>query len=268
VRRFLAAPLLHFVVLGAGLFAFERVWERASDEERVIRVSRATREHLEVELEAELGRAATEEEKRVALEKWKLDEAVYREAERSGILRTEPAVRARLAERARAVYRGLEIERAPTPAELEQFLAENRARYELPERFDFEHAFAARERGDTERRAREFKTAAEKGGELLGQGDEFPPGAQLGEQSFEEIARVFGFGFATGLAKATLGEIVILEGTRGVHAVRVTRRIAPALPARDELEPRLVRDLLSSRRDEAPAFERLLSRYRFVEQGS
>jgi len=259
---------LHFVVLGAGLFFCERVWERGKDEERVIRVSRATREHLRMELEAELGRAATAEEARAALERWKLDEAVYREAQRLGILREDQAVRARLVERARAVYRGLEIERTPTQAELERFLAENRARYELPERFDFEQVFAARERGDAERRAREFKTAAEQGAGFLGRGDEFVVGEQLGEQSFEEIARVFGFGFATGLVKAPLGEVVILEGTRGVHAVRVTRRIAPGLPAMEALSPRLVRDLLSERRSEEQGFERLVARYRFVEQGS
>ena len=266
--RWSRAPLLHFVVLGAGLFLGERVWERGRDEERVILVSRATREHLRVELEAERGRVATAEETRAALEGWKLDEVVYREAERLGILREDQAVRARLVERARAVYRGLEIQRAPAPAELERFLAANRARYELPERFDFEQVFAARERGDAERRVREFKTAAEKGGRLRGQGDEFVVGEQLEEQSFEEIARVFGFGFATGLAKAAIGEVVILEGTRGVHAVRVTRRIAPALPPMDELLPRLARDLLSARRSEEKGFERLVARYRFVEQGS
>lgn len=267
MRRFFREPLVHFVMLGGLAFGVHEAWQRWRGERDVIVVSRATREHLERELSAGLGRAPAEAERAQALERWKLDEAAYRVAELSGLLARDELVRARLVARARDVFRGLEQVRAPSDAELEAFARDHRARYERPEQFELEQAFAARAGGAERARAAGFVAAAEAGAPLGGQGDEFPAGNRV-EGAFEDLARVFGFGFATELAKASPGRVMVLEGTRGMHAVRLLRRVPPSLPPASELRPRLLLDYF--REQEAELGERALRRirdgYRFVEE--
>ena len=254
----------HFVLLGSLLFFGSRF--SGDDEERVIRVARTTREHLRLELEAELGRAPTTEESKQALQRWKLDEVVFREAKRLGILREDAGVRAWVAQRAKDVYRGLEIQSVPTQQELDLFLAKNRARYEAPERFELEQVFASREKGDAHARARRFKALADQGLGWLGQGDDLEAVAPSFEGAFEDIARQYGLGFATGVSQAAVGEVVVLESTWGVHAVRVKKRNPPALPPTDMLRPRLLRDFRSAEPAKGRADQRLVARYRFVEE--
>ncbi|MDQ2644530.1 MAG: peptidylprolyl isomerase [Myxococcota bacterium] len=263
----LREPLLHFVVLGA-LFATVRATAARTDDAHVVRVTRATREHLVRELEWQLGRAATTDERNQAIARWKSDEVVYREAVRLGVDRTDPQLTARMAARALEVFRGLEIQREPTDTELTGFLEANRARYEVPERYTIEHAFAKRGGGDAEARAKGFAaSAARQGKELSALGDVYDVGAKLEEVAFEDLARIFGFEFAQGVSRAKPGEVVVLESTRGFHAVRVVDTIPAGLPDEALLLPRLVRDWKASLGDELKekAEQRLLSRYRFVE---
>lgn len=237
-------------------------------DERMVRVTRAAREHLVKELQGELGREPTEAERAAALARWKVDEVAYREAVRLGLDRTDPELRARLAARALEVFRGLEVVREPTDTELTGFLEEHRARYELPERLTIEHAFAARERGNAEERARAFVAAMKGGKELAALGDVFDVGSKVEDAAFEDLARLFGFEFATGVSKADTGDAMVLESTRGVHAVRVVKRTAAGLPPEDELRRRLVRDWKASQGSalKERAKQRLLEGYRFVEE--
>jgi len=238
-----------------------------TDEQHVVRVTRATREHVVRELEGQLGRRATAAEREQALARWKSDEVVYREAVRLGVDRTDPELRARLAVRAVEVFQGLEIQREPTNTELTGFLEEHRARYEVPQRYTIEQAFAKRESGNAEARAEGFVSAAKSGKELSALGDVFDVGSKVDAVAFEDLARLFGFEFATGVAKAAPGQTVVLESTRGFHAVRVVKTIQAGLPEESVLRPRLVRDWKASHASELveQAKRRILERYRFVE---
>jgi hypothetical protein len=202
--------------------------------------------------------------------RWKSDEVAYREAIRLGVDRTDPELKARMAARAIEVFRGLEIQREPTDTELTGFLEENRARYEVPERYTIEHAFAKREGGSAAARAASFVRAAKGGKELAELGDVFDVGSKVEEVAFEDLARLFGFEFAQGVARAKTGELVVLESTRGVHAVRLVKTIPAGLPEESTLRPRLVRDWKASQGEELreKAKRRILERYRFVEESS
>jgi hypothetical protein len=220
------------------------------------------------ELEGQLGRAATADERNQAIARWKSDEVVYREAVRLGVDRTDQELTARMAASTLEVFQGLEIQREPTDTELTGFLEANRARYEVPERYTLEHAFAKREGGNAEVRAKGFAASvASDGKELAALGDVYDVGSKVEEVAFEDLARIFGFEFAEGVARAKPGEVVVLESTRGFHAVRVLGTIPAGLPDEALLLPRLVRDWKASLGDELKekAKRRLLSRYRFEE---
>jgi hypothetical protein len=265
--RLLREPLLHFIVLG-GLLASFRAMAARADDAHVVRVTRATREHLVRELEGQLGRAPTGAERDDSLARWKRDEVAYREAIRLGVDWTDPELTARMAVRAIEVFRGLEIQREPTDTELTGFLEENRARYEVPDRYTIEHAFAKREGGNAAARAASFVSAAKGGKELAELGDVFDVGSKVEEVAFEDLSRIFGFEFAQGVARAETGDVVVLESTRGFHAVRLVKTIPAGLPEESTLRPRLVRDWKASQGDELreKAKRRILERYRFVEE--
>jgi len=252
------------------LFAGEKLLRGASADDRTIVITRATVAHLERELAAELGRAPSRAELDRALARYKLEEAAYREALRLGLDRTDPAVRTRLVTRVRELYDKLEIPEQPTPAELDAFLAEHRPLYELPARFSFEHAFVERSQPDAAKRVETLREALARGAPVAGLGDAFERGTTFSAQTFEDIARVFGFPFAVAVRRQEPGTVVTIESSHGYHAVRVIEKTPPTLPPRALLEPRLVRDYQiakSGERSDA-ALEKLAAKYTFVEEGS
>jgi len=91
----LREPLVLFFAAGALLFGLDRaVDSRRGDAE--IRVPAPVRAAAAAKLEASLGRAASDDEVRSALETWIREEAVYREGLRRGLDKFDPVIRERV----------------------------------------------------------------------------------------------------------------------------------------------------------------------------
>ena len=267
LARLLREPLVHFLVLGALLFVGRELLRDGSTDERTIVITRATVAHLERELAAELGRAPSPAELDQALARYRLEEIAYREALRLGLDLSDPAVRTRLVTRVREIYQKLEIPKEPSRAELDAFLAEHRQLYELPARFAFEHAFVARSNADAAERVEAVREALARGAPAATLGDAFDQGTRFEGQTFEDIARVFGFPFAVAVRRQAPGTVATIESPHGYHAVRLLEKTPPALPPRATLEPRLIRDYQIAKSGETSdaVLEKLASQYTIVE---
>ena len=264
-KKLLREPLVHFVLLGALVFAVHTAIGRfASDEHRIV-LTPSLRAELEREFIRRTGHPPAPEDSHRLVADWASEEVLYLEGMRLGLDQGDLVVRGRVISKMKSVIEGLVIVRAPTDADLEAWLAANRARYETPIRIDLEQAFASNERGFAHERAAKLLEKAAAGGSLAGLGDPFASGTRHEGRSLEYLSRTFGKGFAAALSEAAVGGWLLVQSDHGWHAVHVTRRVGGETPTVEGLRPKLARDwtnaeklkLAASKTDELVASYRI-----------
>lgn len=259
VRRLLREPIFHFFLLGGLIFGAHRAFVR---DERVIVVTPAIRADVKRRFIDQYARQPDAAELTRALDAWKRDEALYREALREGLDREDATIRSVLADKLRFRAAVAAPKREPTAAELSQFLAAHRARYESPLRYDYDLvAFAQSPRGEQE--LKDFERALAEGRDASGLGRPIAGGTL----THDELVGQFGPPFADALAKLPLGRWErVAAGDRWL-LTRVNRTVG-GLPSESELHEQLVADW--SRAAEQAAVERataaIAQRYRFEER--
>ena len=97
-RRLISEPLLHFVVLGAGLFGLYQLVEPA--QRQTIEVDAETVETIHDRLARRLGEEPSAAALDAELDAWIEAEMLYREALALGLDRDDPIVRRRMVQRA------------------------------------------------------------------------------------------------------------------------------------------------------------------------
>jgi len=98
--KLLRAPLLHFLLLGGGLFALQAAFSQsdspASSPDRVVAVSAAEVERLAQQARRDSGRTPSPEELELRIREWVDEEILFREALLLGWSRSDPVVQRRL----------------------------------------------------------------------------------------------------------------------------------------------------------------------------
>lgn len=151
-RSLLREPTLHFFVLAAAALLVHRL---VVGDSHTIELTPALRTDLVRRYQDQMGRPPTRTEGEAAVAAWKVEEALYREALRLGIDREDPTVRNLLIGtlRQRLMLQARVPE--PTEAELQQFLEQHRADYEMPLIYEYEFVeWAKREPGAEHERAK------------------------------------------------------------------------------------------------------------------
>ena len=260
------SPLLFFLLLGAGVFAVER-WLGDAGAGRIVTVTEEQVGAIRERWLAQWGRAPTGRELEGLIDEAVREEILYREAQRRGLDRDDPIIRRRLAQKMTFLLED-GAEAPPAAAgDIETYYAAHAERYREPRRTSFRHVFLSRDRrADPARDAAallgEARAAAGDGWRRLG--DPFALLREYADRTDQELAELFGGGFATALpaleAGAWHGPV---ESAHGVHLVQIIGRTEPRLPALDEVRDRVAEDLLESRRRERneAALQTLRERY-------
>ncbi|MBI5514524.1 MAG: peptidyl-prolyl cis-trans isomerase [Deltaproteobacteria bacterium] len=250
--RWWREPLVHFLALGAALFALQSVRAPREDPRR-LEVSRATVSALRERHRADTGRAPTAAELRRLVRRHAQDEALYREALSRGMDRDDPFVRDRLVRRLEAELDDPSALGEPSDAQLRAWLAAHRERYRQGPVVSLRHVFTTAD-------------ALPEGSP----GEPFPFGSELLERAHEELLGSFGEDFARTVETAPVGQWVgPVRSRHGLHRVQVTARQEPRDATLAEVRERVRVDLLAeaqSRRLEA-AREALLRRWHLRVEG-
>lgn len=263
IRRLLREPLLHFLLLGALLFAaygwLNRSGFAARDE---IVVSRQQVEGLVVQFKRVWQRPPTADERQALIDGWVRDEVFYREALDMGLERDDPIVRRRMSQKIQfLVDSGAPA--APSDAELQSWLDRHADDYRLEPDYALRQIYfdPSRHGDGTDAviaAARQAVDAAR-----LVEGDRTMLPASL-EGSASEVARTFGEAFETSLRALPVGSWhgPVRSGF-GLHLVRIERRTDGQAAALADVRAEVERDLMSARAEAAmnAYFERLRSKY-------
>lgn len=230
----LREPLLHFVVLGALLFAVDHAVLSRQDDPRRILVAVDVDLQARQLFKASRGREPDAAELQALRQRWVDNEVLYREGLALQVDKGDTAIRERVIFKALSVVdAGLQLPPVTEPA-LRQWFEQHRAKYDDPARYDFQEAALAGETSEAAVRA--FVQSLNSG---------TPGDAKAGLRVFKgrphsNIVQSYGAEFAGALETAAVGEWRALLTQDGWRAMRLDL-ITPPKPARFEVLHGVVR---------------------------
>lgn len=217
-------PLLHFVLLGALIFALDAWWFEADDDLRTIVIdAEVDKQALDVFRKAR-GREPNEDELYALRRVWLDNEVLYREGVALQMDRGDPAIKDRVIFKALSMINaGLKLPPIDD-AKLRAWFEQNRVKYDEPARLDFQEAVLAGE--PTEEAARSFAAELNAG---------TPGEARAGLRVFKDrpqptIVQSYGEAFSQALAAAPPGQWQALAQGQTWRVIRL-ERLTPARPA-------------------------------------
>jgi peptidyl-prolyl cis-trans isomerase C len=268
-RAIAREPLVHFVVLGAALFALHAAV--APPPGGRIEVAAAFVEALRAEQRDRTGRTPDEGETRGLVERFVGEELLYREALALGLDRGDVIVRRRLVQKMELLARASVHE--PSDAELAAHLAAHPERFRAAEAVSFRHVFVSRDRhGDAAAaKAGELLAALRGGADPATLGDPFILGASFARRTRADLEASFGASFAEAALAAPLSAWSgPIASSYGLHLVQVSARDGGGAPDLAAVRARVREDLLNERREGAvrAEIERLKGRYSVHVEGA
>jgi hypothetical protein len=270
MRQLLREPLLHFLVLGAALFAvFAVVGNRPASEPGRIVVTPERIEHLAIGFSRSWNRAPTAEELNGLVRDYIREEVYYREAKALGLDRDDTVIRRRLRQKLEFVSDDIAALSDPSDGDLAAFLAAHPEKFRLERRMSFSHVYLdASRRGETVAR-----DAADLLVALNAEGSEIDP-AKVGDRFLldsrydavpaSEISKLFGDSFAARLAEIAPAKWQgPFASGYGVHLVLLHERAEGRVPSLEEARETVRREWTEARRKQAndEFFAKLLGRY-------
>ena len=261
LRHWLRDPLVVFVLLGIGVFALDG-WLAGGETARpAIEITPDEVDRLRARWIAQWDREPTGPELQTLVEEAVDEEILYREARRLGLDRDDAIVRRRLAQKLTFILEDAGDTGPPSESELEEYYARHAERYRRPGRTTFDHVFLSGDSrtdpaGDAAALLGQVRDGDDGGWQRLG--DPFMLARAYADRSDQEIAGLFGGGFADAVSELPAGDWHgPVESTYGMHLVRVNGRTASRAPELVEVRDRVVADLREDRRR-----ERSLAAYR------
>jgi hypothetical protein len=266
--RVLREPLLHFLLLGAAIFAaYSLVQRHATDEPGRIVISQGRIEHLASGFARTWQRPPTREEL-AGLVRAHLREEVYcREALALGLDKDDTVIRRRLQQKMEFVSDDITAQAEPKDADLTAYLEAHPDSFRIPPRFTFRHVFL-----DPNKHGEHLAADAANLLATLSPTDVDAPAAGdslLLEQQFasvpaSEVAKQFGGKFAAALPDLTPGRWQgPVESDYGAHLVFIRERTEARTPALADVRDAVRREWENAKRLEANEqfYQELLKRY-------
>jgi len=273
LKGLLREPLVHFLLLGAALFALD-AWLRqppAADAGREIVVGAARINTLAQNFKRTWQRPPTRSELEGLVEDYVREEVLYREALALGLDRDDTVIRRRLRQKMEFVSDDAAALHTPSDQELADWLAANPDDFRIERRATFDQVYLdPRLRGDAleadAKRMLDELNRADASAKPSGQGD----GLLLLNPRFEdlpqgEVRRLFGNAFAEALFEQPVGRWVgPIDSGYGSHLVRLQATTPGGVARLEEVRPLLEREWANARRKELGEsfYAELRARYR------
>lgn len=269
MKRLLREPLLHFLLLGAVLFAAHGILSRGSISEpgRIV-VTQGQIESMALLYARSWQRAPTDAELQGLIRNYVREEVLYREGLALGLDRDDPIIRRRVGQKLEFISENAEAAE-PSDGDLQAYLDSHPAVFAAEPRFTFRHIYL-----DPRRHK---KMLAADAGRMLNELNS--PGSSLDASSLGDpttlpldfdkaaasrIKNTLGIQFAKALAEIAPGPWTgPVESGYGMHLVQVSERAEPRIPALAEVREAVKREWQLARRIAASekSYQNLLQRY-------
>jgi hypothetical protein len=242
----LREPLLHFLVLGAAIFALFTALDEGAPPAASGRIAatEADAERFARDFESTWRRPPTEDELAELIDVYVREEVLVREAMALGLDRGDAVIRERLAQKMTFLIESEMDALKPTDAELSAHMAAHRERFARPALVSFEQM--PLKPGTPEEAILAAVRAGTFAEELAAKS--LLPG-RLQPSPRQVVDATFGAGFFDAVAAHGPGpRPVAVKSAHGTHLVRVLSFEPARLPALDEIRDEVNRDWRASRR--------------------
>ncbi len=248
-------PLVHFLGIGLLLFAaYSLVGPAGGDGDEIV-ISRAMVADMKAQHQKLWGRPPTEAELNGLIETRIADEILYREGLAMGLDRNDAVIKRRVRQKYELIAEE-ENGAAPTEADLEAYLAANRAKFRAPPVVSVTQVLVPTDgtREEVEARVAALKAALAAGADPSQAGKATLLPASIRDQRLDLVARDFGDRFAQALATRPVGnwQGPVVSGY-GLHLVRIDSRTPAAEPTLDAVRAEVQREWENDRREKARA---------------
>jgi hypothetical protein len=271
--RLLKEPLLHFLLLGAGIFGAYHILSGAAAPGEIV-ITRGRIDALEAAFARSWQRPPTATEREGLVRDYVRDEVYAREAIALGLDQDDLVIRNRLRQKLEFVAEDATAQVEPTDEELRAYLTAHPDAFRLEPRFTFRQVLL-----DPERRGEHLARDAGRLLARLRQGEADPASVGDGvmlEREFDElpadaVAHQFGEHFAAELERVPVGRWHgPVSSAYGAHLVLVVGRTEGRVPAVEQVRDAARREWMSARRLEAREqyYQTLLRRYTVTIEGA
>lgn len=271
MKRILREPLVHFLLLGAGLFiAYSLMGQpgRGGASQKIV-ITQGQIENLATGFAKAWQRLPSTEEMAGLVRDLVREEIYCREAMAMGLEKDDTVIRRRLRQKLEFISDDIATLAEPTDADLNAYLEAHPDTFRVPQRYTFSHVYLNPEKHG--------EGLARDAAELLAQlkhagghadvsvlGDAFLLESQFAAVSASEVAKQFGEEFAAQVSELAPGQWQgPLKSGYGVHLVLVSERTEGRVPALAEVRDDVRREWTNSERLEAndKFYQELLKRY-------
>ena len=268
MSKLIKDPLVHFLLIGAALFAIAAMRGTPEPRDRIV-VTADQVAQARAAATALQGRAPTTDELAQLVEPLVRDEVMYREARALGLDDNDDEVRRRLIEKMNYLTQDLADPEPSSEQELRGFYEARPDLFAIPAFVSFDQVFfSPGARGEAlEADATAGVAALRAGRAPVDVGDRTPLREAYDDAPREQVAVLFGEELANALFTAAPGEWVgPFRSDFGLHAVRLRSRSEPRLPPYDEIADRVAEEYGAQRRQEAndKAYREMRARYDIV----
>ena len=256
-NRLVREPLVHFMVLGAGLFVlYSYAGGNTSEPADRIMVDEAEIQRLAEQFQRTWIRPPSRQELAGLAEEFVKEEILYREALALGLDQDDLVIRRRMRQKMEFLNSDLVEQQPPTDVELQAYLDANPQKFQQPARLSFQQIYL---HGDESSAAQQRKAAAllarlerEPAASWQEFGDATLLPAALDKVSVRDIAGTFGTALAEAIATAPMKRWSGPYASEyGLHLVRVSERTPETLPPLSQVRAAVVRELTNERRLQA-----------------
>lgn len=272
LKHFLKEPLLHFLALAVAVFVAYNVFNRfeAGKPDEII-ITDARVDRLAAQFNAIWQRPPTSAELKSLIDDYVKEEIFVREALALGLDKDDVVIRRRLRLKMELLSSAESATLAPTEAELEKYLKDNSARFEVDPTYAFAQVLLSQDRhgGKIEQDAASvlqvLRTTPSIDPGELGDATLLPP--KLGLTGKASIGRTFGPAFADALGKIVPGQWSgPIESDFGLHVVLITEHQAGRMPALADVRAAVEREWATDKQKaiEEQRLAALLTRYRIA----
>jgi peptidyl-prolyl cis-trans isomerase C len=267
-------PFIHFIVLGALLFAFNEYLQARANFSRIT-ITRDDVAGIVTNYQLQYGITPAGEQLQSLIDQFVREQVFYHEAMRLGLDKNDEIIRRRLVQKYEFLQQDLDIAREPSQAQLLAYFNDHTARYRLPAKLNFTHVYFSPDiRGDDGARsaaqALRGQLVAADESRAAAQGDSFPGSTEYVALTQADVARVFGNGeLSERIFKLQTGEwSPPLRSGLGWHLVYVNAVQAARDASFDEVAEAVRRDYLDAERSRlnAEAFAKLSRNFTIVRE--
>ncbi len=273
VNSWLREPLLHFLLLGAAMFAAYSYLQPAGggvESSKQIALTLDDLRQLDLLFESQWQRPPSPEEFRNLVEDKIQEDVLYREALAMGLDKDDTIVKRRMAQKLQFLAEDVAAAHEPTTDELKAWFEKNSDKFAMPSRVSFRHLYFSTDRRG--KRARD--DAAQALARIAGEPEDSKLAASLadpfmfqdyyGDRTPEQLGKEFGPPFAQAVAKLAPGSWQgPIESGYGWHLVFVDTVIPGRIPAFEEVEEDVKTAWLGDQKQQAwrTAYDAMRAKY-------